>query len=163
MDEKTGLIDRRVLLGGLLGGSLVLPVSLNGAAHAEELPGLVVFRDPGCGCCHKWAEHLKANGFAAEIRDAPSMAAVKERLGVPANLRACHTAEIGGYVIEGHVPAGAIKRLLAEKLPGRGLAVPGMPAGSPGMEGGEPEVYEVMLFGNGEPTIFGRFRAEGPV
>jgi hypothetical protein len=159
MNEKIALIDRRRALGGVL----ALPAFLHGKARAEALLPIVVFRDPGCGCCHKWGEHLSANGFAPEIRDAPSMPDVKARLGVPADLRSCHTAEIGGYVIEGHVPASAIKRLLAEKPAGRGLAVPGMPAGSPGMEGGEPETYEVFLFGAGAPKVFGRFRQAEPV
>lgn len=132
-------------------------------ARADTLPPMVVFRDPSCGCCHKWVEHLRANGFTVIVNDAPSMKAVKARFGVPADLAACHTGEVGGYVIEGHVPAVAIKRLLAEKPAGRGLAVPGMPIGSPGMEGPEPEVYEVMLFGANAPQSFGKFREDKPV
>jgi hypothetical protein len=104
-----------------------------------------------------------ANGFDVTVNDAPSMKVVKARLGVPAELASCHTGEIAGYVIEGHVPAVAIKRLLAEKPVGRGLAVPGMPIGSPGMEGAEPEIYEVMLFGDGAARSFGRFREEKAV
>jgi hypothetical protein len=132
-------------------------------ARAETLPKMVVFRDPTCGCCHKWVEHLMANGFDVTVNDAPSMKVVKARLGVPAELASCHTGEIAGYVIEGHVPAVAIKRLLAEKPVGRGLAVPGIPIGSPGMEGAEPEIYEVMLFGDGAARSFGRFREEKAV
>jgi hypothetical protein len=83
--------------------------------------------------------------------------AVKQRLGVPADLTSCHTAEVQGYVIEGHVPSGAVRRLLAERLPAVGLAVPGMPAGSPGMEGGAPETYEVVLFGAQGRRVFARY------
>ena len=91
------------------------------------------------------------------------MQAVKTRLSVPAELAACHTAEIARYVIEGHVPAQAITRLLAEKPDALGLAVPGMPIGSPGMEGGTPEVYDVILFGKRSPVSFGRFMGDQPV
>lgn len=160
MNGKPALIHRRAVLGGLAAA----PLLLRGLpAFAETLPPMVVFRDPSCGCCHKWVDHLVANGFAAEVRDAPRMAAIKARLGVPRELSSCHTAEIGGYVIEGHVPAAAIKRLLAEKPAGRGLAVPGMPIGSPGMEGGTPETYDVILFGAGAPRTFGRYREALPV
>jgi hypothetical protein len=151
--------DRRDVLRWVVAGSVLLATR----AYADAPPAMVVFRDPGCGCCHTWVEHVRANGFSVTVNDAPSMKAVKARLGVPEDLAACHTGEIGGYVIEGHVPAAAIKRLLAEKPAGRGLAVPGMPVGSPGMEGGEPEIYEVFLFGAGAPQSFGRFRADKPV
>lgn len=152
--------DRRLVLGWLAAGPVLLAST---GSRAESLAKMVVFRDPTCGCCHKWVEHLMANGFEVTVNDAPSMKAVKARLGVPADLAACHTGEIGGYVIEGHVPAVAIKRLLAEKPEARGLAVPGMPIGSPGMEGAEPEIYEVMLFGEGEARSFGRYREDKAV
>jgi hypothetical protein len=90
------------------------------------------------------------------------MQAVKQRLDVPAELGSCHTAEIAGYVIEGHVPAYAINRLLTEKPQARGLAVPGMPVGSPGMEGGTPEPYKVILFGKDHPVSYGRFIGDRP-
>ncbi|MBN8911113.1 MAG: DUF411 domain-containing protein [Rhizobiales bacterium] len=151
--------DRRDVLRWAVAGTVLFAAS----ARADTLPALVVFRDPGCGCCHKWVEHLEANGFTATVHDAPRMKAVKARLGVPPEIASCHTAEIGGYVIEGHVPAVAIKRLLAERPAGRGLAVPGMPVGSPGMEGGEPETYEVLLFGDGAPKSFGTFRGDHAV
>ncbi len=160
MLTKSLVLGRRDVLRWAAAGSALL---VTGGARADGLPSMVVFRDPTCGCCHKWVDHLTANGFAVSVNDAPSMKAVKKRLGVPVELASCHTAEIGGYVIEGHVPASAIKRLLAEKPEGRGLAVPGMPIGSPGMEGGTPEVYDVMLFGAGAPQSFGRFREDKPV
>lgn len=153
---KPTLLDRRLVLSWLSVGPLVLASGV----RAEPLPPMVVFRNPTCGCCHKWVDHLIANGFSVTVNDAPLMKAIKARLGVPPELASCHTGEIGGYVIEGHVPAVAIKRLLAEKPSARGLAVPGMPIGSPGMEDGEPEIYEVTLFGDGVMQSFGRFRED---
>ncbi|HRN84558.1 MAG TPA: DUF411 domain-containing protein [Hyphomicrobium sp.] len=152
--------DRRRVLGFIGAGALA---GLSRGARADTLPHAIVFRDPSCGCCHDWVEHLRANGFTATMRDTPRMAAIKARLGVPRSLASCHTAEIGGYVIEGHVPADAIKRLLAEKPEARGLAVPGMPIGSPGMEGGTPETYEVILFGDGAEWSYGTFREDKAV
>ncbi|HEY5964428.1 MAG TPA: DUF411 domain-containing protein [Xanthobacteraceae bacterium] len=122
-------------------------------------PTVVVSKDPNCDCCGAWAEHLRTSGFAVELRDVTDLGAVKTRLGVPSDLAACHTAEVGGYVIEGHVPASAIKRLLRERPSGKGLAVPGMPVGSPGMEvpRAEPEEYTVVLFGLGRRD-YARFK-----
>lgn len=112
-----------------------------------ELPLAVVHKTASCGCCGVWADHLKAAGFPVEIRDTDDMHPVKRRLGVPAGKASCHTAEIGGYVVEGHVPASDIKRLLKERPTARGLALPGMPAGSPGMEmpDGHVQPYTVEL------------------
>jgi hypothetical protein len=95
--------------------------------------------------------------FRTKVIETSQIDAVKKRLGVPDDLAACHTAEVAGYVIEGHVPAGALRSLLTEKPAARGLAVPGMPPGSPGMEGGAPEPYEVFLFGPRERKLYGRF------
>lgn len=148
-------LNRRGFTTGLAMTALIRP------SFAEEsLPLVNVTRDPGCGCCGNWAAHLKTAGFAVEIRESPAMNQVKARLGVPRALAACHTAEVAGYVIEGHVPAHAIKRLLKERLEVRGLAVPGMPAGSPGMEvdGMEPEVYDVIAFGEAGQSVFARYR-----
>jgi hypothetical protein len=98
-------------------------------------------------------QHLQEAGFPTKVIETRDLDAVKTRLKIPDDLAACHTAEVAGYVIEGHVPASALKRFLAEKPDATGLAVPGMPAGSPGMEGGTPERYDVVLFGpNGRRT-----------
>ncbi len=132
-------------------GSIFTPV------RAEALPAITVWKDPNCGCCGGWVEHLRRNGIAATVIDTADMQAIKAERRVPPELASCHTAEFAGYTIEGHVPAAAILKLLAERPPGRGLAVPGMPVGSPGMEGGQPEAYDVMLFGSAGPTRFGRF------
>lgn len=116
-------------------------------ASADDLPRVLVHRSPTCGCCKNWVGHLRGAGFAVDVIDEADIASVKTRLRVPASLASCHTAEVGGYVVEGHAPASSIKKLLDEKPKAIGLAVPGMPMGSPGMEmGGAAEVYEVLLF-----------------
>jgi hypothetical protein len=118
-----------------------------GTLFAAEEPVITVHKDPTCGCCSGWVQHLQKAGFVAKVVETRDIDAVKTRLGVPDDLAACHTAEISGYVVEGHVPATALRRFLAEKPQAAGLAVPGMPIGSPGMEGGKPERYDVVLFG----------------
>jgi hypothetical protein len=124
---------------------------------AAGLPKITVTKDPTCGCCAGWTEHVRAAGFPVETNE---LNRVKVRLGVPSNLAACHTAEVDGYVVEGHVPATTIKRLLAERPAVKGLAVRGMPVGSPGMEveGAEPETYDVIAFGSNGEFKFARFR-----
>ena len=134
-------------------------LALAGRSRATELPKIVVSKDPNCGCCTGWAAHLREAGFPVEIIETTALDAVKARLGVPAKLASCHTAELGAYVLEGHVPESAIRRLLAEKPQAKGLAVPGMPAGSPGMEmqGMAPEEYTVFLFDAAGHRPFARF------
>jgi hypothetical protein len=114
---------------------------------------ITVYKSPTCGCCSAWIEHLKQNGFEVTAHDTANMSQVKQSLGVSPDHASCHTAEISGYVIEGHVPAAEIKRLLNEKPAVSGLTVPGMPMGSPGMEGGRKDPYKVLTFdhqGNSE-------------
>lgn len=109
-------------------------------------PVVEVYKSPSCGCCGKWVDHLKANGFTVRAHDTNDMAQHKQRLGVPPGKASCHTAEINGYLVEGHVPAREIKRLLKEKPRARGLVVPDMPMGSPGMEVGHyMEPHDVLL------------------
>ena len=117
----------------------------NGDNHAQ--PRLVVTKTPTCGCCHLWVEHMQQAGFQVEVRDVDDLGSVKERVGVPYGKGSCHTAEIEGYFVEGHVPAGDVKRLLAERPDAKGLTVPGMPMGSPGMEtpDGRVQPYVVEL------------------
>ena len=155
-------ITRRAILAGA-GAILALPGGR--LAQAQALPKVVVTKDPTCGCCTAWADHLRQAGFPVEVEGTGEINRVKTRLGVPASLASCHTAEVGAYVIEGHVPAAEIKRLLAERPAGRGLAVPGMPMGSPGMEmeGMDPDTYEVVLFGPAGQRIFARYRGPRPV
>lgn len=115
-----------------------------------------VYKSPTCGCCQKWIDYLKKNGFEVESKDETQMDAVKKKLGVPVNLSSCHTAVIDGYIVEGHVPAEAIQRLLKERPKVRGLSVPGMPIGSPGMEQGDTvEHYDVVTFDSkGKTKVF---------
>lgn len=108
-----------------------------------------VFKTPTCGCCKKWVDHLRSQGFQVETHDQPSLAALKKEQGIPHGKEACHTALVDGYVIEGHVPAKEIARLLEERPPIRGLVVPGMPLGSPGMEADRSEPYSVLAFDDG--------------
>jgi len=114
-----------------------------GTAKAAEL---VVYKSPYCGCCGAWSDHMRAGGYSVTVYDVDDMNAIKRRFGVPPALESCHTAVVEGYVVEGHVPADVVDRLLAERPKARGVAVPGMPIGSPGMEGGEPEPFDVLLF-----------------
>lgn len=122
-----------------------------------QSPRILVHKDPNCGCCEGWVQHMKAAGFAVTVEEVADLEVVRKRLGVPSDLSACHTAEVAGYVIEGHVPALAVRRLLEERPVAIGLSVPGMPAGSPGMEGGVPQKYEVVLFGALGRQTFMRF------
>ena len=130
------------------------------ATAAEALPKITVTRDPNCGCCGAWVTHVKAAGFPVEVIEIDDVAPLKTKLGVPDAVASCHTAQVGGYVVEGHVPAEAIKRLLAERPKAIGLAVAGMPVGSPGMEvrGQAPDSYEVMIFSAGRQNVFARYR-----
>ena len=117
------------------------------AAHAAPLPPVMAYRNPGCGCCEGWVRHMTAAGFVVTMEDDPGLEARRSGLGVPAQLASCHTAQIGDYVIEGHVPPEDIVSLLEKHPVARGLAVPGMPAGSPGMEtGGPADRYDTMVF-----------------
>ncbi|MEQ8310909.1 MAG: DUF411 domain-containing protein [Sphingopyxis sp.] len=122
----------------------------------------VMFRDAGCGCCLKWLEQVKASfGRKVTVVNSADMAAIKDKQGVPPALRSCHTVLVGGYVIEGHVPAKDIARLLREKPKGvKGLAVGGMPIGSPGMEhGSHREAYQVITFGPGGQRVYASYTA----
>ena len=113
----------------------------------DALPLMVVHKSPTCGCCELWVEHVREAGFTVEVRNVQNLHPIKQRLGVPYGKGSCHTAEVAGYVIEGHVPAGDIVRLLAQRPDARGLVLPGMPLGSPGMEmpDGQTQPYTVEL------------------
>ena len=132
-------------------------------AHAEPVtaaPQMTMYKDPYCGCCEGWAEHMKAAGFNVTVKVEEAMDTVKAKYGVGASLASCHTAVVGGYVIEGHVPAGAVKRLLAERPQATGLTAPGMPIGSPGMEmpGSKADTYDVLLFEGQMTKPFARYQ-----
>ncbi len=136
--------QRRHVLGALAGAALAAPF----AAWSQNKPLVEVWKSPSCGCCKDWVAHLESSGFAVKVNDAGNTG-MRGRLGVPAQLGSCHTALVGGYAIEGHVPARDIQRLLAERPPAVGLVVPGMPIGSPGMDGpaygGRRDRYDVLL------------------
>lgn len=156
------MVTRRALGLGL--GALALAAGRPVAAQAVRIE---VWRDPSCGCCSGWVEHLKAEGFAVDDRVVPSVAPFRRMLGTPADLLSCHAGRVGGFALEGHVPAHAIRRLLAERPAGvLGLAVPAMPTGTPGMEvpGREPETYDVVAWaadGSHRPWL--RMRGAAPV
>lgn len=146
------MVTRREWIG-VAAGSVALALTTR-AAWAEDgvlsafaaPPKITVYKDPSCGCCIKWVDHLRANGFAVTAHDTADMDEVKRNLGVPASLKSCHTGVVGNYVVEGHVPADLIFKLVKEGGAVRGLAVPGMPSGSPGMEGGPKAAYDVIAF-----------------
>lgn len=131
-------------------------------AASAAAPMVEIWKDPNCGCCKDWVRHLNKNGFATRVHDEGN-AAARARLGIPAQLGGCHTARVGGYAIEGHVPAREIKRLLEEKPKAVGLAVPGMPIGAPGMDGaaygGRRDPYEVLLVqADGSSRVYQSYR-----
>jgi hypothetical protein len=116
---------------------------------AAGLPSVLVHKSPTCGCCTLWVEHLRQFGFPVEMRDYENLEPIKVRVGIPSGKGSCHTAEVAGYFVEGHVPAEDIKRLLTQKPDAKGLVLPGMPLGSPGMEvpSGSVQAYTVELVG----------------
>lgn len=150
----------RALAGGtaLAAAASLLPES----AGATAPRAITVYKDANCGCCKAWVTHLRDNGFAPRAHDRSDMDALKDSLGVPDALRSCHTAMAGRYVIEGHVPAQDIARLMRTAPRGiTGIAVPGMPAGSPGMElpNGRKDPYDVIAFhANGKTSVFASHR-----
>jgi hypothetical protein len=154
------MMTRRAMLASLTrmaAAASTIGLLLPGEAMAEGTVTITVYKDPSCGCCTKWVEHLRSAGLRPAVHDRPDMDGLKDSLGVPVALRSCHTAVAGRYVIEGHVPAADLKRLVAS---GRkdvlGLAVPDMPAGSPGMEvPGRHDRYDVIAFSpNGKTSVF---------
>ncbi|MSR08152.1 MAG: DUF411 domain-containing protein [Gammaproteobacteria bacterium] len=125
------------------------------AGESLELPVLKVWKTPSCGCCGKWVRHMEAAGFRVEVTDLDKVDPIKKANGVPLNLASCHTATVGGYVIEGHVPASDVRRLLKEKPGILGLTAPGMPAGSPGMDAPGAPAYDVLSLGkDGKTTVY---------
>ena len=150
--NKVNKIVRNVIGVAFAGITVALTFAYRGeAASARESPAakpiaIKVYKTPQCGCCKAWVQHLSKNGFQVETMDMPDLALVKQKYGVTPALEACHTAVVGNYVVEGHVPAAVIKRLLKERPAIVGIAVPGMPGGSPGMEGAMKERYDVLTF-----------------
>lgn len=144
---------------------LAVVLAACGPAAQPGQPTIEVWKSPTCNCCSKWIEILRKDGFNVIAHNESAMNPLKTKLGVPTSLASCHTGVVEGYVIEGHVPAGDIKRLLEERPKAKGLAVPGMPIGSPGMEMGERvDPYDVMLFSSDAtaPTVFAHHGPEAP-
>jgi hypothetical protein len=142
-----------------LSGTLVLTLTLAGVVVSAQSrqPTVVVYKTPTCGCCTKWVEHLQAAGFTVETQHRADLTSIRQQQKVPASVTSCHTALVGPYVVEGHVPASDVKKLLAEKPPVKGIAVPGMPTGSPGMEGPNPQQYDTVAFTEaGKTTVFAK-------
>ncbi len=133
----------RLPLAALSAIALAHPVVTLAATNPDRI---TVWKTPNCGCCKDWVAHLQSNGFQVVTHDVPDTAPVRQKLSLPAKFGSCHTAQLGAYVLEGHVPASEVRRLLREKPKAVGLAVPGMPVGSPGMEMGDTrDAFEVML------------------
>ena len=149
---------RRIFLSGFVLLSVVL-ASAAALGQRAQPTVIEVYKTPTCGCCSLWVEHLKANGFTTRVTDMNDLSPVKARHGVPGQLQSCHTAVVDGYVIEGHVPAADIQRMLKTRPAVTGLAVPGMPAGSPGMEaGGRIDPYNVVSFQkDGRTAVFASY------
>lgn len=137
---------------------VVVGLAIAAVVTSTQAPTAIsVVRDPGCGCCLNWVAHLERAGFKATVTESADMDTLKDGKGVPKAARSCHTATVGGYVIEGHVPAADIRRLLKERPSVAGLAVPGMPVGSPGMESssGRVQPYDVLTFDKaGRTAVF---------
>lgn len=145
------VVDRRRFLAASVAMLLAGP-----ALAARDV--IEVFKSSTCGCCTKWIAHLRANGFEVQAHDVDDISVTRARLGVPQALGSCHTGRVGGYLIEGHVPARDIQRLLRERPDAAGLAVPGMPRGSPGMEADVRDPYDVLLFQlNGHYMVYQRY------
>lgn len=143
---------------------VALAVSLFGANASDATDTLHVMKTSGCGCCIGWIKHMEANGFAVAASNLPMGVLMQEKLaaGLKLGLTSCHTGKIGGYVVEGHVPAQDVRRLLAERPDAAGLTVPDMPVGSPGMEGGRSQAFDVLLLRrDGTTEIFARYPAGG--
>ncbi|MEO8598451.1 MAG: DUF411 domain-containing protein [bacterium] len=143
-------MKRRILLKSMLASAIGVHL------HAQAaLPTIEVYKTPTCGCCHLWVEHLRTNGFNVNAHDVDDTTGYRQKFGVPQALGSCHTGVVGGYALEGHVPAREIKRLLAERPKIKGLAVPAMVLGSPGMEGPRSDPYDVLAFRtDGRTTVY---------
>ena len=143
----------RALAVPISAGLFIIFIGTSGPVQAAEI---TVYKSPWCGCCTGWVQHMKANGHTVITKNLENLDAIKTMLNVPEPLQSCHTATVGSYVIEGHVPASDVQRLLTERPKITGLAAPGMPVGSPGMEGGAPEPYDVIAFRPDGTKVFAK-------
>lgn len=160
--------DRRSFLrlaGSALGGVALTAIGARALSAQQQpaLPAMTVYKSASCGCCKQWVDHARANGFTVRTVDTEDLNGVKREMGIPAALASCHTVVVGSYLVEGHVPAADVKRLLRERPRVRGIAVPGMPIGAPGMEQGPVsgyERYDVIAFEQSGATRV--FASHGP-
>jgi hypothetical protein len=153
--------DRRAGRRAVLFGALAVGLPRWAGAQFAQAPLIEVWKSPTCGCCKDWIAHVQASGFRVQVNETGN-AAARARLGIAERFGSCHTAAVGGYAIEGHVPAGDIRRLLAERPSAIGLAVPGMPIGSPGMDGpeykGRKDAFDVLLLrADGTAAVYRRY------
>ncbi len=146
-----------------LSAGALAAISAHPALAAASAPEVQVYKSPTCGCCGAWVEHMRAAGFTLKVTEVSDTTAVRKRLGMPDRYASCHTASAGGYVLEGHVPAAEVKRLLATRPKAIGLAAPGMPAASPGMDvPGRKDPYDVLLVGtDGQSMVFATYPKPG--
>lgn len=140
----------------ILTGGALLALAVAPAAFAQAKPVVTVYKSPSCGCCGKWEKHMTVNGFRLETHPLSDVTPTKRKLGVPQDLWSCHTAMVDGYVLEGHVPAGDVKRLLQERPKAIGVAVPGMPASAPGMDQRPARPYTTLAFDSSGSWTFER-------
>ena len=152
--------SRRLLAFASVTLAAVAGFSAGGAQPKSATTKVIVYKSATCGCCKEWVEHLRTNGFQVEAQDVSDarLLAIEKEAGVTDDLASCHTAKVGGYIVEGHVPAADIQRMLKTQPPITGISAPGMPMGSPGMEqGGVKNPYNVMAFTKGgRPTVFAK-------
>ena len=147
------MLSRRVFVFAAGAG---LALAALPSAHAQYRPLVTVYKSPACGCCGQWEKHMRESGFRLETNNVSDVTPLKRKYGVPEALHSCHTATVDGYVLEGHVPAADVKRLLRERTKTTGLAVPGMVPGSPGMEQGAPRAYSTIAFDDRGTRVFER-------
>lgn len=147
------MIDRRTMLGAVLAA---IPAAV--CSKPTKATEMIVYKSPHCGCCSAWVAHVNAAGLPVKVFETELVSDMADKLRVPENLRGCHTAEIDGYFVEGHVPAADIRKLLRERPKARGLAVPGMPIGAPGMEqGNRKDAFDTLIVGrDGSVGVFVR-------
>ena len=149
------ILSRRKFAAGVA----LLPFVISAGRAQTTLPKMTVAKDPSCSCCGSWIKYLRAKGFSVDIVESSDMDRIKAEFGVPVALQSCHTAEIDGYVIEGHVPAGTIRRLLTERPQAIGVAVAGTPSSAPGMDiPGASDIYDVTLFGASVQKRYARYQ-----
>lgn len=153
-------MERRIFVRVIVGAgaaAVAAPRLARAMTGAAPIP-ITVYKSPSCGCCKNWVTHMQGAGFAVKVIDMDDLTTVKKNAGVPQKLQSCHTALVGAYVIEGHVPADLVKKMLAQKPQITGLAVPGMVTGSPGMEMGDSkDPYDVIAFDRaGKTTVFAK-------